>query len=137
MTVSVGDRLLGIIRGAAFGICKCGGSLISVQNRNGESFFEIERKGSEYTFVRNGTTIATARKGVINGDDFGVEFSASLDTDTKAMIAAVSYNLYVLYHAETACGCSGTLALTRCFLLIPVITMLTVGIIIAIVVTTI
>ncbi|CAG7729256.1 unnamed protein product [Allacma fusca] len=50
--------------------------------------------GSDITFVRNGTAvIATAKKGIINGDDFGVVFSPNLDAATKAMITAASYFL--------------------------------------------
>ncbi|CAG7702733.1 unnamed protein product [Allacma fusca] len=114
ITVTAGDRLIGLTKGVGLSLCcSCRGSPIYSERSSGDLYFETERWDSEFNFVRNGTILATARRGGVNGDDFGVTFAASLDSDTKAMLTAVSYYVYLFYYADTTCGCSGVLASNR------------------------
>ncbi|CAG7702732.1 unnamed protein product [Allacma fusca] len=107
--VTQDDEFLGAIRAD---LTCCNRFLVNspssfhAESGNGELYFETKNKDSEYYFVRNGTKIAAARKGVISSDDFGVEFLGTVDAPTKAMIMAVSLNLFVLHYAERSGGCS-------------------------------
>ncbi|CAG7728778.1 unnamed protein product [Allacma fusca] len=121
-TVSAEDRLLGIIRGEHMSACSCKRVKLYAENSHGELYFETLHQNSEFTFVRDGTTIiATARKGIINGVGFGIEFAPNLDATTKAVIIVGTYDLYIMYHAVTVCGFSGTLSLNRWRLLTPLL----------------
>jgi hypothetical protein len=113
--VTAGNRLLGVVHEG--GGC-CSFSSMTAEGSNGDILFVAAKRGLEIDFFSKGHRIAVAKGGVVNGGVFGVQFSATLAPDMRAMVIAASYRLYQLLFATSECGCTGSIRQTRWCMLI-------------------
>ncbi|CAG7817334.1 unnamed protein product [Allacma fusca] len=114
--VNNGDRLFGVIRGTR----ELSGLI--AENTLGEEIFRIVREESKFNFESKDAVLATACCTETNeGATSWVEFSPTLDINTKTMITVVTYYLNVIFATETCCCCSGVTAPTTLTYLAPLI----------------